>query len=129
LQIEIFRTKNSAGNYDLYCFPNNQSLATDFFSNRATTGTMTFVQDDYIRFTGTTAAMANDQTNAWTLIIHNYASATAAKPFTISGGYYNNGKFVLMTTGLIRDTSAITSLVIGGAGSSNSGTVLLYGVK
>ena len=129
LQIEIFRTKNSAGNYDLYCFPNNQTLVTDFFSNRATTGTMTFVQDDYIRLTGTTTAMQNDQTNAWTLIIHNYASATAAKPFTISGGYYNNGKFVIMTTGLIRDTAAITSLVIGGAGSSNSGTVLLYGVK
>ena len=130
LEVHIFRTKNSAGNYDLYCFPNGSSLATDEFSNRASTGTMSFRQDDYIRFTGTaSSAMANDQTNAWVYRIHNYASTTAAKPFTITGGYYNNGKFVLMTAGLMRDTAAVTSLEIYGAGSSNSGTVLLYGVK
>ena len=128
LQVNIYRTKNTS-NYDLYCFPNGSSLGTDFFSNRATTGTMTFVQDDYIRFTGTTLAQANNQDNAWTLTIFNYSSTTAFKPFIITGGYYNNGKFILMTSGMIRDTSAITSLEIYGAGSTNSGTVQLYGVK
>jgi hypothetical protein len=130
LEVHVFRTKNTANDYNLICLPNNQNLSTDEFSNRASTGTMTFRQDDYIRFTGNAStAMANDQTNAWVWHIYNYASSTAAKPFTISGGYYNNGKFVLMTTGLMRDTSAITSLVFQGAGSSNSGTVLVYGVK
>jgi hypothetical protein len=128
LQLQIYRTKNSAGDYGFVCYPNNQTLATDWISNRGTTS-LTFGQDDYIRFTGTTNAMANNQDNAWTLTIFNYASSTACKPYTISGGYYNNGKFVMMTSGFIRDTSAITSLVLDGAGSSNSGTVLLYGVK
>jgi len=128
LQLNLFRVKNTS-NFDFYAFPNGAVHSTDEFSNRATTGTMSFRQDDYIRFSGSTTVQANNQDNGWTFIIYNYTSTTAFKPFTIVGDYYNNGKFVVMTSGVIRDTSALTSLEIYGAGSSNSGTVQLYGVK
>jgi hypothetical protein len=75
---------------------------------------------------------ANDANNFASLIILNYASSTTYKGFnSLSSAKIASTFDTAITAGVIRDTTAITSLKFqsaGGAGWS-AGTVLIYGVK
>ena len=77
--------------------------------------------------------LAANTANAITCQIDNYSSTTAFKSVLYYGGglRYNSDRETFSTAGLIRTTTAISSLVIGtsGGGSFSAGTVLVYGVK
>jgi hypothetical protein len=77
--------------------------------------------------------LAANTANAITCLIDNYASTTSFKTVQYYGGglRYNSDRETFSTAGLIRTTTAISSLVIttSGGGSFSAGTVLVYGVK
>ena len=104
-----------------------------------------------IRFTGTSNAGAystdgtaldlsagastlrTNSSNAWQIQFFNYTSATAFKPFLVSGNYTrpDTGTNRMMGGGSFASTTAISSIVFnyGGSNTFSAGTVLLYGVK
>jgi len=134
LELQIFNVTNASSNGSFRCNPNNEPHATDFVSNKGTT-TLSIDQDDVIRFSGgggTNSPNRTNNENAWVLKIYNYASTTTRKPYLLTGGYYNgsNARVAIHQSGIIRFTSALTSLVISNDGGSlSTGTALLYGVS
>ena len=75
---------------------------------------------------------ANDANNTFAVLINNYASTTAYKPFSAYGSYINSSSATKnhFSAGAWRSTSAITSIDINtGAGTFSDGTILTYGVS
>jgi hypothetical protein len=134
LEFHIFGVTNNTAVGSFGCAPNNLTTSTDFVSGKGTTS-LTIDTDDKIRFSGgggTNSPNRTNATNSWTVKIYNYASATGNKSYDLSGGYFNGGnaKVAIQQSGIIKTTSAITSLVFANDGGDfSAGTVLLYGVS
>jgi hypothetical protein len=78
-----------------------------------------------------TALGSGNTNNAFAVLIYNYASSTAYKPFN-STGTYNTGSADRnhFSAGTWRNVTAISSMKFStGAGTFNGGTVLTYGVS
>jgi hypothetical protein len=81
----------------------------------------------------TAASLLGSNTeNAFAVLIYNYASTTAYKPFNLTGTYKNSSSANRnhFSGGTWRNNTAISSMKFStGAGSFNGGTVLTYGVS
>jgi hypothetical protein len=86
----------------------------------------------YLQIAGQQLGVFDANTNAFAATIHNYASTTAFKPYSVCATFTNTSGTALgsFNGGGIATTSAITSLVFDADGNTfTSGTVLIYGVK
>ncbi len=81
----------------------------------------------------TAASLLGSNTeNAFAVLIYNYASSTAYKPFNCTGTYKNSSSANRnhFSAGTFRNNTAISSMKFStGAGTFNGGTVLTYGVS
>lgn len=124
---------NLSSNDDLKLLPNN--TANTFYgiymkdNNGITATTAMNLLDLFITPDGFKSA---NTTNAGTIIIQNYASSTAYKPFQ----YYGHSKAgaaatrdTVMGGGVWASNTAISSLYFTSPSSVSGGTVRLYGVK
>jgi hypothetical protein len=125
----------SSADYQLRIIPNNTSsictiTGTTFNSSQAAPTVYKVDQGDLIP---EPTFLSSNTANAITCEINNYASTTSFKTINYYGGglRYNSHRETFETSGLIRTTTAISSLVIttSGGGSFSAGTVLVYGVK
>ena len=125
----------SSADYQPRIVPNNTSsictiTGTTFNSSQGAPTVYKVDQGDLIP---EPTFLASNTANAITCQIDNYASTTSFKTFNYYGGglRYNSHRETFETSGLIRTTTAISSLVIttSGGGSFSAGTVLVYGVK
>lgn len=133
----ISGVNNATANGDFRCAPNGTTNIADtaYFSN---TTTLANAGSGYILlFAGDASGTRLDNTqvvNAFTFEISGYASTSIYKPFFVYGGgitvsQYPSGRGNI-GAGVIRTSSAITSLVFSNSGGNlSNGTVLLYGVK
>lgn len=87
----------------------------------------------YLSGGGGESITRTDTENVWTIKIDNYSSTAAFKSFEVYGGYdaiNTTSDLGFLNFGMIKTTSAITSLVFANDGGNlSTGTVLLYGVK
>jgi len=125
----------SSADYQPRIIPNNTAsictiTGTTFNSSQAAPTVYKVDQGDLIP---EPTFLSSNTANAITCQIDNYASTTSFKTFNYYGGglRYNSHRETFETSGLIRTTTAISSLVIttSGGGSFSAGTVLVYGVK
>jgi hypothetical protein len=113
--------------------PNATNNLVDVVSQRAISGLYLseFAFDSYIRLIRDKVD-GTDTQNAFSLLIYDVASTTAYKTFTAVGGYKDDSfrRSVETMGGIIKTTSAISSLKFQGSGSGYSGgTVKVYGVN
>lgn len=117
--------------------PNGTTNITDTITSNSggTTSGWTGYTNGYLQLCsglGGYAPVYNNSSNSWSLTISNYASTSANKSFFASGGFEDLqfGYRGFLSSGQIKTTSAITSLVFSSStGNLSSGTVLLYGVN
>ena len=126
----IFGVTNATADGILECKPNNASLA-----HIISTATRTAISSQDvvpILISYNQNLLRTNAENSWVLQIHNYASTTSRKPFTVNGGFIvtSGALNANMASGHVASTTAVTSLVFSQTGGNLSpGTVLLYGVK
>jgi hypothetical protein len=127
----IFGVTNATADGDFRIAPNGTTNITNQ-QQTSTSTTLTTNTSDYLKFsTASLSPLRTSTNNAWKLEISNYASATSVKPFSVNGGFdQTSGNVGFLSSGYIKTTSAITSLVFSNSGGNlSTGTVLLYGVK
>jgi hypothetical protein len=123
-------TGNTADN-QVRCLLNNVNNLAHY--QRASAGAAGAVQDSTIQFNGPTEPDRTNASNSFALLINNYTSTTAFKPFNYYGFYVQTGPSSQSVSGGggFKSNTAITSMVFdrGGTNTFTGGTVLLYGVK
>jgi hypothetical protein len=126
-----------SANAQLYLQPNTSanicnSVISHYFGATPTVATDGFRSDD-IYLAGGQNFLASNASNAFSVQIDNYTSTSFFKPLSFYGGNdtssAGNAASVSLGGGLIKTTSAITSLKFGMASGTFTGTVLVYGVS
>ena len=124
---------NQGSDGDFMIDPNNSTNLTDSITNYGENGTSYALARSGNRIRTPGNVSSGNTSNAWTLILDNYASSTSFKPFNFYGYYEytpNSIKACMHAGGNFRSTTAISSLVFKpSTGSFSGGTVLLYGVN
>jgi hypothetical protein len=129
----IFGVTNATANDQLRCAPNGDTNLCTFVDTYSYDASVSNAvnRDNRILF-GENAMLRTSASNTIALIINNYDSSTAFKPFQ-AYGYYQSGASNTSSFNLAggyKSNTAITSLVFSNAGGNfSTGTVLLYGVK
>jgi hypothetical protein len=113
--------------------PNATNNLVDLVSQRAIAGTYLseFAFDSFIRLIRDKVD-GSDTLNAFSILIYDVASTTAYKTFTAVSGYKDDSfrRSIETMGGIIKTTSAISSLKFQGSGSGYSaGNVKVYGVN
>lgn len=135
LILEIFGVTNASADGDFRVNPNATANITDFiisYFNTNGAATSTGATSSTIKLSATKTIVRTNAVNAWTLVITDYASTTARKPFYFSGGFNTaaGDDAAITGSGLIKTTSAISSISLNNTGGNfSTGTVLLYGVN
>lgn len=131
LQVFISGVTNATGSGYFRIAPNGTTNAASSIENYAelTTAYAGATNGGYIALTS--FALRTDANNAAVLYISNYASAATYKPYNYRGGFLGTGNYQSFTqSGIFKDITAITSLVISNSGGNlSTGTVLVYGVN
>jgi hypothetical protein len=99
------------------------SEGSALYNNRATS---------YINFNPSVGMAQNNTTNAWCIIIKNYANTSYHKPVQYFGRYFNaNGSASMVNGGgAMVSNSALSSIVLTvDINSFNGGQILIYGVS
>jgi hypothetical protein len=129
----IFGVTNATANDQLRCAPNGDTNLCTFVDTYSYDASVSNAvnRDNRILF-GENAMLRTSASNTIALVINNYESTTAFKPFQ-AYGYYQSGASNTSSFNLAggyKSNTAITSLVFSNAGGNfSTGTVLLYGVK
>jgi len=127
---------NPSGNAQFYCQPNGtaslvDALITHYFNGAATGTSDSFTSSD-IFFAGGQNYLGGNTNNSMTLTINNYADTSFYKPFSFAGGNLTSAatqNSVSNGAGIVKTNAAITSLKLGVASGTCTGTVLVYGVS
>ena len=128
----ISSVTNATGNGAFRIAPNNQTTVTS--QSMIIGGNIYNRADNYLLLSDPFNEIlgSGNNENIFTFTINDYTSASKYKTVEILFGYNDTGNNHRggVTSGYIRTTSAITSLVFSNsAGNLSTGTVLLYGVK
>lgn len=130
LQIIIYGVTQSANTF-MYIRPNGSSGIVDHSYFYRLSGNQSDINGDLLFIAGPMTAANAD--NSCGILIYNYASSVARKPFTCDSHFRDNSTAARSPQtggGGINTTSAISSLLLApSSGTFNGGTVLVYGVK
>jgi hypothetical protein len=134
LYVLVYGVTNGTADGTFFWRPNNTAnLGCYRYPNGDTTFSASFGGDIFFN-TASLNYQSSSTSNSQQIVINDYASSTAYKPFTQTGlfkvtdGTDAAGTYAL---GGIKTTSAITSIGFhkGGGGSFTAGTVKIYAVK
>jgi hypothetical protein len=134
LYVLVYGVTNDTADGTFFWRPNNTAnLGCYRYPNGDTTFSASFGGDIFFN-TASLNYQSSSTSNSQQIVINDYASSTAYKPFTQTGlfkvtdGTDAAGTYAL---GGIKTTSAITSIGFhkGGGGSFTAGTVKIYGVN
>ena len=134
LYILVYGVTNGTADGTFFWRPNNTAnLGCYRYPNGDTTFSASFGGDIFFN-TASLNYQSSSASNSQQIVINDYASSTAYKPFTQTGLFKETGGTDSVGTyalGGIKTTSAITSIGFhkGGGGSFTAGTVKIYGVK
>jgi predicted secreted protein len=130
LVIQVFGVTGNTANSRFSVKVNNINSCDYYLQENSGAGNE---NDSPIYLSGNSNTLRTNSQNAWTIRISNYASTTARKPLLSYGKFIDSSSIdkVNITTGIVDDTAATSSLVFqyGGTNTFAGGTVLLYGVK
>lgn len=133
LRMFIFGVSNATGNGVFRIAPNNNTTGSSYVSTDSVGASFVSSVNRVTQLNlGTTAYDRTVTTNAATVQIDNYASATNYKPINAYGFAAETGGSVMSFNigGAFVSNTAITSLVFSNSGGNlSTGTVLLYGVS
>jgi len=131
LLLVISGVTNATANGTFRCAPNGTTTITSQIYPAGNGTQVTQQRNVYMQISSGFTMTNSNTNNAFCLQIFNYASASAHKSFSITGGYSTTTDlYGTFTNGIISTNSEITSLVFSNSGGNlSTGTVLLYGVK
>ena len=126
---------NQSASARLRLAPNNATTSSTSIyisTNNTSVGEIPVFISEYIALTPRNFLVNGNTANSFTVLIDNYASSTAHKPFELYGSFNDDASKLapVIGGGSFRDNTAITSLVFSpSSGTFSAGTVLVYGVK
>jgi hypothetical protein len=134
LYVLVYGVTNGTADGTFFWRPNNTAnLGCYRYPNGDTTFSASFGGDIFFN-TASLNYQSSSTSNSQQIVINDYASSSAYKPFTQTGIFKETGGTDSVGTyalGGIKTTTAITSIGFhkGGGGSFTAGTVKIYGVK
>jgi hypothetical protein len=127
----IYGVANASANYLFSIQPNGTASLAYYPNHSNVNNTYNTDKNTNADIYGNATSSQGSTDNSTVLVIDNYASTSAYKPFQYTGFITATaGDYGFTSSGGIKTNSAISSLkFVPSAGTFSAGTVLLYGVK
>jgi hypothetical protein len=127
----VYGVANASANYLMSIQPNGTANLAYYPNHGNVNNTYATDKNTNADILGNATSTQGNTNNSTVLIIDNYASTSAYKPFQYTGFITATaGDYGFTSSGGIKTNSAISSLkFVPSSGTFSAGTVLLYGVK
>jgi hypothetical protein len=127
----VYGVANASANYLMSIQPNGTASLAYYPNHSNVNNTYATDKNTNADIFGNATSTQGNTNNSTVLIIDNYASTVAYKPFQYTGFLTATaGDYGFTSSGGIKTNSAISSLkFVPSSGTFSAGTVLLYGVK